>query len=39
LQYKLTDNVPPNEACIQVLSELKNLSPELYRLYNKINNF
>lgn len=39
LQYKLTDNIPPNEACIQVLNELKNLSPELYRLYNKINNF
>ena len=39
LQYKLTDNVPPNEACIQVLKELKNLTPELSRLYNKINNF
>ena len=39
LQYKLTDNIPPNEACIQVLKEVKNLTPELYRLYNKINNF
>lgn len=39
LQYKLTDNIPPNEACIQVLKELKNLTPELSRLYHKINNF
>jgi len=39
LQYKLTDNVPPNQACIEVLCNIKNLTPELTRLYNKINNF
>jgi hypothetical protein len=39
LQYKLTDNVPPNKACIEVLYHIKNLTPELTRLYNKINNF
>lgn len=39
LQYKLTDNTPPNEACIEVIFDIKNTSPELYRLYDKINNF
>jgi hypothetical protein len=39
LQYKLTEDSPPNEACIEVIYDIKNLSPELYRLYNKINNF
>jgi hypothetical protein len=39
LQYKLTDNTPPNLACIEVINEIKNLTPELIRLYNKINNF
>jgi hypothetical protein len=39
LQYKLTDNNLPNEACIEVINEIKNLSPELTRLYNKISNF
>ena len=39
LQYKLTDNVAPNKACMEVLFNIKNLSPELNRLYNKINNF
>lgn len=39
LQYKLTNDTLPNEACIEVINEIKNLSPELYRLYNKINNF
>jgi hypothetical protein len=39
LQYKLTEDSPPNQACIEVIDGIKNLSPELYRLYNKINNF
>lgn len=39
LQYKLTEDSPPNEACIEVIYDIKNLSSELYRLYNKINNF
>jgi thymidylate synthase ThyX len=38
-QYKLTEDSPPNEACIEVIYDIKNLTPELYRLYNKINNF
>ena len=39
LQYKLTEDSPPSQACIEVIDGIKNLSPELYRLYNKINNF
>ena len=39
LQYKLTEDSPPNQACIEVIDGIKNLSPELYRLSNKINNF
>jgi hypothetical protein len=39
LQYKLTDNSDPNEVCIEVLETLKERSPELERLYNKIRNF
>ena len=39
LQYKLTEDSPPNEAGIEVIYDIKNLTPELYRLYNKINNF
>ncbi len=39
LQYKLTDNIPPSQACIEVLCDIKNLTPELTRLYDKINNF
>lgn len=39
LQYKLTDNRPPNKACIEVINEIKLLSPELSRLYQKIINF
>ena len=39
LQYKLTEDSPPNQACIEVIDGIKNLTPELYRLYNKINNF
>jgi len=39
LQYKLTDDLDPNEACIQVIEPVKHQSPELERLYNKIRNF
>lgn len=39
LQYKLTDNEPPNKSCLDVISEIKTLSPELLRLYQKIINF
>tara|TARA_R110000796_G_scaffold61077_2_gene141367 strand:+ start:13387 stop:13707 length:321 start_codon:yes stop_codon:yes gene_type:complete len=39
LQYKLTETTNPNETCIEVLSSLSNLTPELDRLYNKIRNF
>lgn len=39
LQYKLTDDSDPNEACIQVIEAVKHQSPELERLYNKIRNF
>jgi hypothetical protein len=39
LQYKLTDNLDPNEACIEVIKKIKNRSPELQRLYEKIMNF
>lgn len=39
LQYKLTDNSDPNEVCIEVLETVKERSPELERLYNKIRNF
>lgn len=39
LQYKLTDDLDPNEACIEVIEPVKHKSPELERLYNKIINF
>lgn len=39
LQYKLTDNTNPNEVCIEVIKDVKNRTPELERLYNKISNF
>ena len=39
LQYKLTDNLDPNQVCIEVLQEIKHRSPELQRLYDKIKNF
>lgn len=39
LQYKLTENTDPNEVCIEVMEEVKDLSPELERLYYKIRNF
>lgn len=39
LQYKLTDNTNPLNECIKVLEPIKNRTPELERLYNKIKNF
>ena len=39
LQYKLTDNLDPNQACIEVLKKVKHRSSELQRLYEKIRNF
>lgn len=39
LQYKLTENTDPNEVCIEFLETVKERSPELERLYNKIRNF
>ncbi len=38
LQYKLTDDTNPNEVCIDVLENVKNVTPELTRLYYKIKN-
>lgn len=39
LQYRLTENVDPNEVCIDVIEGVKDRSPELERLYYKIRNF
>lgn len=39
LQYKLTDNQSPSKACLEVIKEVKSVSPELLRLYQKIINF
>ena len=39
LQYKLTENIDPNEVCIEVIEKLIDTNPELERLYYKIRNF
>lgn len=39
LQYKLTDDGNPKEIIIEVIEEVKSFTPELERLYNKIQNF
>lgn len=39
LQYKLTDEADPNEVCIEVIESVKDRSPEMERLYDKIRNF
>jgi hypothetical protein len=39
LQYKLTDDSDPNEVIIEVIEPLKELTPELERLYYKVRNF
>jgi hypothetical protein len=38
LQYKLTDDIEPNKACIEVINKVKNKTPELERLYYKVLN-
>jgi hypothetical protein len=39
LQYKLTENLDPNEVCIEIIENLQIKTPELERLYDKIRNF
>lgn len=39
LQYKLTENIDPNEVCLDFLNTLKIKTPELERLQYKIMNF
>lgn len=39
LQYRLTDKEDPNDVCIRIIKGVKERSPELERLYNKIVNF
>lgn len=39
LQYKLTENLDPNEVCIEIIENLETKTPELERLYYKIRNF
>lgn len=39
LQYKLTENLDPNEVCIEIIETIPFKTPELERLYNKIRNF
>jgi len=39
LLYRLTDKEDPNNACIDVIKEVKSRTPELERLYFKIMNF
>ena len=39
LQYMLTENLNPNTVCIEVIKDVKDSSPELERLFDKINNF
>jgi len=38
LQYKLTEDIVPNEAIVEVLEDVKCMSPEIERLYYKIRN-
>ena len=39
LQYKLTEDEDPTQVCIEVIEEVKDMSPELERLYYKIRGF
>ena len=39
LQYKLTEDINPNEVCIEIIEKFTDRSPELDRLYHKIRNF
>lgn len=38
LQYSLTETTNPNLECMKVIEEVKTLTPELTRLYEKIQN-
>jgi len=38
LQYNLTENTNPNLECMKVIEDVKTLTPELTRLYEKIQN-
>jgi hypothetical protein len=38
LQYNLTEDSNPNLECIKVIEEIETLTPELTRLYEKIQN-
>lgn len=39
IQYKLTDNLDPNDVIIEVIEPVKSFTPELERLYFKIKSF
>jgi hypothetical protein len=39
LQYKLTDNLNPNDTCLKIIEKINNKTPEIDRLYYKILNF
>lgn len=39
LQYYLSDDKDPNQVCISIMEDIKEISPEIKRLYEKISNF
>lgn len=39
LQYWLTDKLDPKTVCIEIIKDVKDSSPELQRLYEKISTF
>lgn len=39
LQYRLTDDEDPNKCCLEVLESIKEVTPEMARLYSKIKLF
>jgi len=39
LQYRLTEDIFSKTSCLSIIEDIKNDSPELERLYNKILNF
>jgi hypothetical protein len=39
LQYNLTENILSKRRCLNIIEDIKNDSPELTRLYEKISNF
>lgn len=38
LQYVLTEDTNQKESCLRIINNIKNKTPELERLYNKLNN-